>query len=98
MKVVAPVQVRLNAVYPGCDMPKNATDARRAIAFACVRIRAHRDNAEVEESLRKYAVDRSTKVFLSAAGNIEEGLEFFSKNYCPGRSDALRLAGIMCDR
>ena len=33
MKVVAPVQVRLKAVYPGCGMPKNATDARRAIAM-----------------------------------------------------------------
>ena len=111
MKVVAPVQVRLKAAYPGCGMLKNATDARRAIAFACVRIRAHRDTAEVEESLRKYAADGSTKVFVIGSGTDRGGfgivlqglLSYWTSKISAATlsqrapNDALRLAGIMCD-
>lgn len=45
-------------------MPKNPTDAWRAVVFGCVRIRQHRDTAEVAEPLIKYVAAGSTKVYV----------------------------------
>ena len=112
MKVLAPVQMRLKAAYPNCGIPKNPTDARRALAFACVRIRAHRDTAEVSEEVRKYAVAGSTKVYVIGTGLAADRAGFRivlqgQLNYWTSKitttvtqrspNDALRLAGIMCD-
>jgi hypothetical protein len=112
MKVLAPVQTRLKSAYPNCGIPKNPTDARRALAFACVRIRAHRDTAEVSEEVRKYAVAGSTKVYVIGTGlSVDRaGFRFVLQgllDYWRSKitttvtqrspNDALRLAGIMCD-
>jgi hypothetical protein len=113
MKTLAPVQVRLKAAYPHCGIPKNLTDARRALAFACVRMRSHRDVAEVAEEVRKYALPAgATKVYVIGTGLARDkggfpivlrGLLDYWKSKVTttvtqrSPNDALRLAGILCD-
>lgn len=112
MKVLGPVQVRLKKTYPRCGIPKNATDARRALAFACVRVRAHRDVAEVALELQKYAVTTSgsNKMYVIGSGTNRGGFGIILRGLLSvwrskmsaalaqrTPNDALRLAGIMMD-